>query len=181
LPEARVESLRLGTLTVLTERVALRVMTWLRKRDHVKDDEHASNEAPEPSFTEQLAQLAMQRGTVENVKDDTGETEGPGPAEHDDVGIEHVDHRRERAPEDVDALLEQPLSRGIARDLREPALHARPPRVLGLERGAAEVRLDAASPPAVAGGAADRALGVEEVEEVDAETKSFTIQGVTWE
>jgi hypothetical protein len=64
-------------LYVLTERVALRVMTWLRKRGHAKDDEHASNDTPDRTFAEVLAQLAMQRGTVENVKDNTGESEGP--------------------------------------------------------------------------------------------------------
>jgi hypothetical protein len=66
-------------LYVLTERVALRVMTWLRKRGHRKDDDHdrESSDTPERSFAEVLAQLATQRGTVENVKDDTGESEGP--------------------------------------------------------------------------------------------------------
>jgi len=63
-------------LFVLTERVALRVMTWLRKRGHAKDDDHASNDTPDRTFAEVLAQLATQRGTVENVKDDTGESEG---------------------------------------------------------------------------------------------------------
>lgn len=65
-------------LYVLTERVALRVMTWLRKRGHAKEDDHASNDTPERSFAEMLAQVATQRGTVENLKDDTGECEGPG-------------------------------------------------------------------------------------------------------
>ncbi len=64
-------------LYVLAERVALRVMTWLRKRGHAKDDDHASNEAPQRTFAEVLAQLATHRGTVENVKDDTGESDGP--------------------------------------------------------------------------------------------------------
>jgi len=64
-------------LYVLTERVALRVMTWLRKRGYAKDDDHASNDTPERSFAEVLAQLATQRGTLENVKDDTGESDGP--------------------------------------------------------------------------------------------------------
>jgi hypothetical protein len=44
---------------------------------YMRDDEHASNEAKEPSFAERLAELATQRGTLENVKDDTGECEGP--------------------------------------------------------------------------------------------------------
>src|SRR5690606_24991356 len=62
---------RRAELYVLTERVALRVMTWLRKGGHAKDDDHASNDTPDRSFAEVLAQLATQRGTVENVKDDT--------------------------------------------------------------------------------------------------------------
>ena len=64
-------------LYVLTERVALRVMTWLRKRGHAKEDDHASNDTPERSFAEMLAQLATQRGLLENIEDDTGEPEGP--------------------------------------------------------------------------------------------------------
>jgi Putative transposase len=54
-------------------------MTWLRKRGHAhaKEDDHASNAAPELSFAETVAMLGAQRGTVENVKDDTGEPEGP--------------------------------------------------------------------------------------------------------
>jgi hypothetical protein len=64
-------------LYVLAERVALRVMTWLRKHGHAKEDDHASNDTPDRSFAEVLAQLATQRGTLENVKDDTGESEGP--------------------------------------------------------------------------------------------------------
>ena len=63
-------------LYVLAERVALRVMTWLRKRGYAKDEDHASNETPEPTFAEVLAKVATQRGTVENVKDDSGESEG---------------------------------------------------------------------------------------------------------
>lgn len=64
-------------LYVLTERVALRVMTWLRKRGYAKDDDHASNDTPDRTFAEVLAELATQRGTVENLKDDTGESDGP--------------------------------------------------------------------------------------------------------
>jgi hypothetical protein len=64
-------------LYVLTERVALRVMTWLRKHGYAKEDDHASNDTPERSFAEMLAMLGTQRGTVENVKDATGESEGP--------------------------------------------------------------------------------------------------------
>ncbi len=52
-------------------------MTWLRKRDHAEDDDHASNNTPDRSFAEVLAQLATQRGILENVKDDAGESEGP--------------------------------------------------------------------------------------------------------
>jgi hypothetical protein len=33
-------------LYVLTERVALRAMTWLHKRGHAKEDDHASNDTP---------------------------------------------------------------------------------------------------------------------------------------
>ena len=51
--------------------------TWLRKRGYANDDDHASNDTPDRSFAEVLAQVATQRGTVENVKDDTGESEGP--------------------------------------------------------------------------------------------------------
>jgi hypothetical protein len=64
-------------LYVLTERVALRLMTWLRKRGYAKEDDHASNDTPERSFAEILAEVATQRGTLENVKDDTGEYQGP--------------------------------------------------------------------------------------------------------
>ena len=64
-------------LYVLAERIALRVTTWLRKRGHVKDDDHASNDAKGRTFAEVLAQLATQRGVLENVKEDTGESEGP--------------------------------------------------------------------------------------------------------
>ena len=64
-------------LYVLTERVALRVMTWLRKRGYAKNDDHTSNDTPDRSFAEVLAQLATQRGTLVNVKDDTGESDGP--------------------------------------------------------------------------------------------------------
>jgi hypothetical protein len=67
-------------LYVLTERVALRVMTWLRKRGYAKEDADESNAAPERSFAETLALVGTQRGTLENVKDDTGECEGPARA-----------------------------------------------------------------------------------------------------
>ncbi len=49
-------------LYVLAERVALRVMTWLRKRGYAKDDDHASNDTPNRTFAEMLAQVAAQRG-----------------------------------------------------------------------------------------------------------------------
>ena len=38
---------------------------------------HAINDRPDRTFAEVLAQVATQRGTVENVKDDSGESEGP--------------------------------------------------------------------------------------------------------
>jgi hypothetical protein len=81
-------------LCVLTERVALRVTTWLRKRGHAKDhDDYASNDAPERSFAEVLADVATQRGTVENVKDDSGQSEGPAepaaPASIDEAVTRH--------------------------------------------------------------------------------------------
>jgi hypothetical protein len=64
-------------------------MTWLRKRGYMKDDDRASNEAKEPSFAERLAELNTRRGTLENVKDDTGECEGraepSGPIRNDAV------------------------------------------------------------------------------------------------
>lgn len=64
-------------LYVLAERVALRVITWLRKRGHAKDEDgHASNDPPDRTFAEVLAQVATQRGTLENVKDVTAESEG---------------------------------------------------------------------------------------------------------
>jgi hypothetical protein len=50
---------------------------WLRKRGYANDDDHASNDTPERSLAEVLAQVATQRGTVDNLKDDTGESEGP--------------------------------------------------------------------------------------------------------
>jgi Putative transposase/Transposase zinc-binding domain len=68
---------RRAELFVLTERVALRVMTWLRNRGYAMEDDHASNDTPDRSFAEVLAQVATQRGTLENVTDDTGESEGP--------------------------------------------------------------------------------------------------------
>jgi hypothetical protein len=78
---------RRAELTLLTERVALRVMTWLRRRGYTKDeDDHASNDTPDRTFAEALAQVATQRGTVENVKDDSGESEG-----HADPGAPPVD------------------------------------------------------------------------------------------
>src|SRR5690349_1428611 len=64
-------------LYVLTERVALRVMTWLGKHGYAKEDDHASNDTPKRSFAEMLAQLATQRGTLRERKDDSGECEGP--------------------------------------------------------------------------------------------------------
>jgi hypothetical protein len=64
-------------LYVLTERVALRVMRWLRKHGHAKEDDHASNDTAARSFDEVLALVGTQRGTLENLKDDTGEREGP--------------------------------------------------------------------------------------------------------
>jgi hypothetical protein len=53
------------------------VRTGYAQHRYVKEDDHASNEAPEPSFAERLAELGTQRGTLENVKDATGEREGP--------------------------------------------------------------------------------------------------------
>ena len=53
-----------AALHVLTERVALREMTWLRKRGYAKDDD-ASNDTPERSFAEVLVDVATQRGTLE--------------------------------------------------------------------------------------------------------------------
>jgi hypothetical protein len=63
-------------LYALVARVALRV-TWLRKRGYAKDDEHASNDTPDRTFAGVLARLATQRGSVENLKNDTGESDGP--------------------------------------------------------------------------------------------------------
>lgn len=54
--------------------MALRVGTWLRKLGYAND--HASNDTPERAFDAMLAEFASQRGTVLNVKDDTGEAEG---------------------------------------------------------------------------------------------------------
>jgi hypothetical protein len=42
-----------------------------KSHGHAKEDDHASNDTPERSFAEVLAQVATQRGTPENVKDDT--------------------------------------------------------------------------------------------------------------
>ena len=61
----------------LAERVALRVTTWLRQCGYAKDDDHASNDAKGRTFAEVRVLLATQRGTALNVKDDTGESEGP--------------------------------------------------------------------------------------------------------
>lgn len=44
---------------------------------YAKHGDHASNDMSDRSFAEVLAQLATQRGTVENVKVDTGESDGP--------------------------------------------------------------------------------------------------------
>jgi hypothetical protein len=43
----------------------------------VKDDDHASNDAKGRTFAEVRVLLATQRGVLENVRDDTGESEGP--------------------------------------------------------------------------------------------------------
>ncbi len=47
------------------------------KRGHAEDDDHASNDTKGRSFAEVRVLLATQRGTLENVKEDTGESEGP--------------------------------------------------------------------------------------------------------
>lgn len=65
-------------LYVLLERVAPRVVKWLRKRGYATDAATASNDTPDRSFAAVFAQVATQRGTVENVKDDTAEKDGPG-------------------------------------------------------------------------------------------------------
>ena len=53
------------------DRVAFRVVKWLRKRGYATDDcDYASNDTPKRSFADLLAQVATQRGTVEDIKDD---------------------------------------------------------------------------------------------------------------
>jgi hypothetical protein len=46
------EALTRAELYVLTERVALRVTTWLRKHGYAKEDDHESNDTPERSRRE---------------------------------------------------------------------------------------------------------------------------------
>ena len=61
-----------------TARVAFRVVKWLRKRGYATDDcDYASNDTPKRSFADLLAQVATQRGTVENIKDDAAENRNP--------------------------------------------------------------------------------------------------------
>jgi hypothetical protein len=49
-------------------------MIWLRKRGYLSpDDASDSNDSPNLSFAELLANIGTQRGTVENLKDATGE------------------------------------------------------------------------------------------------------------
>jgi hypothetical protein len=65
-------------LHLLLERIARRVMSWLRKRGYLcPDDTDASNDSPNLSFAELLANIGTQRGTVENLKDATGERDSP--------------------------------------------------------------------------------------------------------
>ena len=60
----------------LVERVAERVVTWLRKHGFVKDEPDLdSNEARMFSLVEMLAQVAAQRGTIEKIKDRHDEAE----------------------------------------------------------------------------------------------------------
>lgn len=58
----------------------------------MKEDDHASNDAPERDDpAERLAVVGAPRGTVENVKDDTGERDGPADGSAD---TDHVMTRR---------------------------------------------------------------------------------------
>jgi hypothetical protein len=53
-------------LRVLLERIARRVMIWLRKRGYVSpNDASSSNDSPNLSFAELLSNIGTQRGTVE--------------------------------------------------------------------------------------------------------------------
>jgi hypothetical protein len=61
-------------LQVRLERIACRVMIWLSKRGYLgPEDGSDSNDSPNRSFAELLANIGTQRGTVENLKDATGE------------------------------------------------------------------------------------------------------------
>ena len=63
--------LRKDQLHKLTEKVALRVAKWLRKRGYSKDEhDYSSNEPRQLSFAEMLAHQAAQRGSIEQVQDD---------------------------------------------------------------------------------------------------------------
>ena len=48
----------------IVSRIARRVAAWLKRRGYTTGDTSGSNDTQEPSFTEQLALLGAQRGTV---------------------------------------------------------------------------------------------------------------------
>ena len=60
-----------AALEALVKRVVARTMTWLRRKKYVREDLGAdtSNEHEALSPVEQLAMLAMQRGTFETIRD----------------------------------------------------------------------------------------------------------------
>jgi hypothetical protein len=71
-----------ASLEGIVSRIACRVGLWLKRRGYSKDDTALSNETPEPSFTEQLALLGANRGTVQTLTNDSGEpTPDPDGAE----------------------------------------------------------------------------------------------------
>ena len=63
-----------GELTALVVRIVLRVMRWLKKRGYLHG-ETESNDAPQLTFEETLAQAALSRGTMTTLREDGAEAE----------------------------------------------------------------------------------------------------------
>jgi hypothetical protein len=69
-----------ANLSRIAERVSARVTAWLVKKGYIKPDAelYDSNDTPQRSFEEALAAFGTQRGTLEKLRDDTGEPAGEG-------------------------------------------------------------------------------------------------------
>jgi hypothetical protein len=62
-------------LSAIVERVYARAVRWLEKKRYITRDDEAneSNDTPQRAFEELLALTATQRGTMEKLRDDTGD------------------------------------------------------------------------------------------------------------